>query len=211
MLRRFSINFALLSMLLDGISTMAGLGLADVLRPLLNEVTFIKNVAESSNVPVALYLVFPIMCVAIFASLSIYDGRRFLRAADELAAFHVRASGEVARDEAALSLATDAAAASGGDCHARHDEQVDHGRLAADWIGVHPTGRAWSFSSTCSQLARATSTSSTGKSSGVIVRDGIVGLCLAHRRAHSSTNGGIGAVCQNRKITCTSISSRAAS
>lgn len=86
MLRRFSVNFALLSMLLDGVSTASGLWLAVVLRPMLNEFTLIKDVADSLNVPLPLYLIFPILWVAIFASLSIYDGRKFLRAADELAA-----------------------------------------------------------------------------------------------------------------------------
>jgi FlaA1/EpsC-like NDP-sugar epimerase len=37
-------------------------------------------------VPPILYILFPLIWVVIFASLSIYDGRKFLRAADELAA-----------------------------------------------------------------------------------------------------------------------------
>ncbi len=86
MLRRFSVNFALFSMLLDGLSTAAGLALAVVLRPMLNDFALIKDVTDSMNVPLPLYFIFPMLWVAIFASLSIYDGRRFLRAADELAA-----------------------------------------------------------------------------------------------------------------------------
>ena len=86
MLRRFSVNFALFSMLLDVLSTVLGLFLAGTLRPLLNSVSVIKDVTESALVPFALYLLFPIVWVVIFASLSIYDGRKFLRAADELAA-----------------------------------------------------------------------------------------------------------------------------
>ena len=86
MLRRFSVNFALLSMLLDALSTASGLFLAGTLRPLLNSVSMIKNVDELALVPAALYLLFPVVWVVIFASVSIYDGRKFLRAADELAA-----------------------------------------------------------------------------------------------------------------------------
>ena len=41
---------------------------------------------DSVVVPVALYLLFPFIWIVIFSSLSIYDGRKFLRAADELAA-----------------------------------------------------------------------------------------------------------------------------
>ena len=86
MLRRFSVNFALLSMLLDALSTVLGLFLSGTLRPLLNSVSIIKEVGESALIPVALYILFPSIWVAIFAALSIYDGRKFLRAADELAA-----------------------------------------------------------------------------------------------------------------------------
>jgi exopolysaccharide biosynthesis polyprenyl glycosylphosphotransferase len=86
MLRRFSVNFALFSMLLDGLSTALGLWLAVVLRPLLNSFAFFQTVSDLQLVPRILYLVFPFIWVVIFSSLSIYDGRKFLRAADELAA-----------------------------------------------------------------------------------------------------------------------------
>jgi exopolysaccharide biosynthesis polyprenyl glycosylphosphotransferase len=86
MLRRFSVNFALFSMLLDGLSTALGLFLSETLRPLLNSWTFIKEVEDILLVPSALYFLFPLVWIVIFASLSIYDGRKFLRAADELAA-----------------------------------------------------------------------------------------------------------------------------
>src|SRR5687768_5724342 len=86
MLRRFSVNFALFSMLLDVLSTALGLFLSGTLRPLLNSISIIKVVNEPALVPPGLYLLFPALWVIIFASLSIYDGRKFLRAADELAA-----------------------------------------------------------------------------------------------------------------------------
>src|SRR5215216_5172430 len=86
MLRRFSVNFALFSMLLDGLSTAFGLWLAAVIRPALNALSFIKFTDDPVIVPTTLYLLFPVVWVIIFASLSIYDGRKFLRAADELAA-----------------------------------------------------------------------------------------------------------------------------
>src|SRR5688572_32597233 len=86
MLRRFSVNFALFSMLLDAVSTALGLLLSATLRPLLNSISIIKQVNEPALVPTALYLLFPVIWVIIFASLSIYDGRKFLRAADEVAA-----------------------------------------------------------------------------------------------------------------------------
>src|ERR1041384_5368133 len=86
MLRRFSVNFALFSMLLDGLSTAFGLWLSAVLRPALNAFDFIKFAGEPILVPPPLFVLFPLIWVIIFASLSIYDGRKFLRAADEIAA-----------------------------------------------------------------------------------------------------------------------------
>ena len=86
MLRRFSINFALFSMLLDALSVMFCLWLAAAIRPALNDLTFIKPVPETASIPSVLYILSPVLWVVIFSSLSIYDGRKFLRAADELAA-----------------------------------------------------------------------------------------------------------------------------
>lgn len=86
MLRRFSVNFALFSMLLDGLSTEFGLWLSAILRPALNTFTFVKFTDNPVVVPPVLYILFPLIWVIIFSSLSIYDGRKFLRAADELAA-----------------------------------------------------------------------------------------------------------------------------
>ena len=86
MLRRFSINFALFSMLLDGLSVMVGLWLSAAMRPLLNALSFIRIIEEPIVVPFSLYLLFSFVWVVIFSALSIYDGRKFMRAADELAA-----------------------------------------------------------------------------------------------------------------------------
>jgi exopolysaccharide biosynthesis polyprenyl glycosylphosphotransferase len=86
MLRRFSVNFALFSMLLDGLGTTLGLLLAVTLRPMLNSLSLIKTINEPTLVPSISFIIFPLLWVGIFSSLSIYDGRKFLRAADELAA-----------------------------------------------------------------------------------------------------------------------------
>lgn len=86
MLRRFSINFALFSMMLDGISVGFGLWLSAAIRPAMNTLSFIRPVEASTVVPALLYVLFPVVWIVIFSSLSIYDGRKFLRAADELSA-----------------------------------------------------------------------------------------------------------------------------
>lgn len=86
MLRRFSVNFAIFSMLLDALSVAFCLLFAAFIRPYLNSLSFIKNVESISVIPYQLFILFPLIWVVIFSSLSIYDGRKFLRVADELAA-----------------------------------------------------------------------------------------------------------------------------
>lgn len=86
MLRRFSVNFAIFSMLLDGISVVFCLWLSAAFRPFINTLSFVKDIESSVILPYQLYVLFPLIWVVVFSSLSIYDGRKFLRAADELAA-----------------------------------------------------------------------------------------------------------------------------
>lgn len=85
MLRRFSINFAIFSMVLDGASVVGCLWLSAKIRPALNDFDVIKDIESGVVIPLQLYYLFPVIWVSIFASLSVYDGRKFLRAADELA------------------------------------------------------------------------------------------------------------------------------
>lgn len=85
MLRRFSVNFAIFSMLLDGASVALCLWVSANIRPVLNVFTFIKDIEVAAVVPPPLYVLFSLIWVIVFASLSVYDGRKFLRAADELA------------------------------------------------------------------------------------------------------------------------------
>lgn len=85
MLRRFSINFALFSMALDGLSVILSLWMAAIVRPALNEFTWIKPITSPVIIPAALYILFPLIWVVIYSALAIYDGRKYLRAVDELA------------------------------------------------------------------------------------------------------------------------------
>jgi exopolysaccharide biosynthesis polyprenyl glycosylphosphotransferase len=73
-------------MLLDGLSVAICLWFSVAVRPYMNTLWFVKNVEAGSVAPYQLFILFPLMWVIIFSSLSIYDGRKFLRAADELAA-----------------------------------------------------------------------------------------------------------------------------
>jgi len=86
MLRRFSINFALLSMVLDGLSIAFTLWLAALIRPLLNRLPLLEAISPPLLVPPTLFFWFPCLWILINALLSVYDGRRYLRATDEFAA-----------------------------------------------------------------------------------------------------------------------------
>jgi FlaA1/EpsC-like NDP-sugar epimerase len=86
MLRRFSINFALFSMLLDGGMVVISLWLAAWLRPQLNQIPGIAPIPTPLVVPASLYLIFPLIWVLVYSTISIYDGRKYLRVVDEFAA-----------------------------------------------------------------------------------------------------------------------------
>ncbi|MDP1715936.1 MAG: sugar transferase [Anaerolineales bacterium] len=85
MLRRFSVNFALFSMALDGLSVIFSLWMAALFRPSLNKIAWIEPIPSQVIIPVALYVLFPLIWVIIYSALSIYDGRKYLRAMDEFA------------------------------------------------------------------------------------------------------------------------------
>ena len=85
MLRRFSINFALLSMGLDLICVIISLAVATLIRPLLSELPFAAFVPDYTPIPMSLYIVFAFTWIGIFLLLSVYDGRKNFRAVDEFA------------------------------------------------------------------------------------------------------------------------------
>lgn len=86
MLRRFSTDFAIFSMFMDALIVVLSLWLADLVRPYLNGWWFIQHLPGPVHLPSVLYLVFPLIYLVVLASLAIYDGRRYLRVADELTA-----------------------------------------------------------------------------------------------------------------------------
>ncbi len=86
MLRRFSINFALFSMALDGMAVALSLWLSAFFRPALNRLEWVEEIPSQVGIPAILYFVFPVLWVAIYSAFAIYDGRKHLRAADEFTA-----------------------------------------------------------------------------------------------------------------------------
>lgn len=86
MLRRFSIDFAIFSAFMDALIVGFSLWLAALVRPNLNDWSFIQYLPGPVRLPWVLYGIFPFVYLVILAALSIYDGRRYLRVADELTA-----------------------------------------------------------------------------------------------------------------------------
>ena len=86
MLRRFSINFAVFSILLDAICVAFGLWASSIVRPWLQGISFIKSIPGVPEIPLPLYFIFPVLWVGILTSFSIYDGRKYLKVVDEYSA-----------------------------------------------------------------------------------------------------------------------------
>jgi len=86
MLRRFSTNFALFSMVVDLLIVAGSLWLAVIVRPALNRLAFIETMPAPVAVPWIFVLALPLICVAILSTFSIYDARKYLRIVDEFSA-----------------------------------------------------------------------------------------------------------------------------
>ena len=83
MLRRFSVNYAIFSLLVDAAIIITMLQVSTALRPLLNSWRLFAYMPPPVRLPDVLYLVFPMLWVAILASFALYDGKRHIRAIDE--------------------------------------------------------------------------------------------------------------------------------
>jgi exopolysaccharide biosynthesis polyprenyl glycosylphosphotransferase len=83
MLRRFSTNYAVFSMLLDAIITLAALFIAVTLRPFFPQVPYLIPVTEIS-ISFWLYITIPFVWIMVFLVASVYDPKRTYRLVDEL-------------------------------------------------------------------------------------------------------------------------------
>ena len=83
MLRRFSVNYAVLSMALDWVLTLFALLIAVSLRPSLPQVPLLVPVNEVS-LPLWVYILIPLLWVLVFIIASVYDPEGTYRLVDEL-------------------------------------------------------------------------------------------------------------------------------
>ena len=86
MFRRFSTNFAIFSILLDGLCVLFSLAAAQVMRPTINVMTYLKPITGPVILPWILYFAFPLIWIGAMLLVSVYDGRRNLRVVDEFGA-----------------------------------------------------------------------------------------------------------------------------
>ncbi len=85
MLRRFSTNFAVFSILFDLVVVALSLWGVNQLRPLLNALPFTKPIEAPPPIPIQMYFTFPLVWVLIMLAFSVYDGRKNIRIVDEFA------------------------------------------------------------------------------------------------------------------------------
>ena len=83
MLRRFSVNYAVFSLLLDGVLTLLALVIAVTLRPNFPQVPFLVPV-PSITLPTWIYVTVPILWILVFVVSSVYDPKGTYRLVDEL-------------------------------------------------------------------------------------------------------------------------------
>jgi len=83
MLRRFSTNFAVFSIIFDLIVVALSLWGVNQLRPILNTLPFTKPITAPPPIPIQMYFAFPIIWVVIMLAFAVYDGRKNIRIVDE--------------------------------------------------------------------------------------------------------------------------------
>jgi exopolysaccharide biosynthesis polyprenyl glycosylphosphotransferase len=81
--KRFSVNFAIFSLLLDIALTALALQVAAALRPFLSDLPFLLPMPEVALSPV-IYIIVAFLWTAVFLFASIYDPKNIYKATDEL-------------------------------------------------------------------------------------------------------------------------------
>lgn len=84
MFRRYSVNFAVLSIGIDLIVIAGSLAIVTYARPALSQLSFVKEMTDRSSIPGILYAFFPVIWVAILMLFSTYDSRKNIKLSDEL-------------------------------------------------------------------------------------------------------------------------------
>lgn len=83
MFRRFSVNFAILSICFDALWVSASLFIATIIRPIFNQLQFTQILKVGYRTPWQVYPAFSIIWVFVLLLFSVYDGRKNLKAIGE--------------------------------------------------------------------------------------------------------------------------------
>ena len=84
MLRRFSVNIAILYILIDAALVLLAMVLAVKVRPLFNPLEYVRVMEAPIQMPAMVYVLNVLVWTGVMALLSVYDGRRNLLVIDEL-------------------------------------------------------------------------------------------------------------------------------
>lgn len=83
MFRRFSVNFAILSICFDALWITISLFISTIVRPVLNQYGFAQTVAVGYRTPWQVYPLFALIWLLVLLLFSVYDGRKNLKIVDE--------------------------------------------------------------------------------------------------------------------------------
>ena len=83
MFRRFSANFAVVSIFFDFALIAAALYISSEVRILFNAFAMVKDIGSPVELPRELFIFFPMVWISVLLLFSIYDGRKNLRVIDE--------------------------------------------------------------------------------------------------------------------------------
>ena len=84
MLRRFSVNLAILIMVIDALLVLLALRAAVLMRPLFNPIAGVEFIPPPIELPLLIYGISVIVWLVVMLLMSAYDGRRNLLIVDEL-------------------------------------------------------------------------------------------------------------------------------
>jgi exopolysaccharide biosynthesis polyprenyl glycosylphosphotransferase len=82
MIQRFSTNFGVFSFFFDLAITSGTIFLSRILRPFLDHLIIFQPL-DKPDIPLAIYILFPVIWVTFLLSFSVYDGKKNLKVIDE--------------------------------------------------------------------------------------------------------------------------------
>jgi exopolysaccharide biosynthesis polyprenyl glycosylphosphotransferase len=90
-LQRYSVNYSIFSIIMDGISIVVSLIATIYLRIGMNRLSFITPMDIPTRLPVYIFILFPIIWIIVLSTFSIYDVSKYVRVVDEFTALSLGA------------------------------------------------------------------------------------------------------------------------